>query len=92
MAKGGKKAKDSKKMPKGGICFMKFNSNGSAYRVCKSGAELKFEKERAKKNKAKRKVLDEKRKENKELDEKIKKKKAELKKVETKIKKLSNKK
>ena len=92
MAKGGRKAKDSKKVPKGGACFMKFNSNGSAYRVCKSGKELEFEKKRAQKNKKKRMVLEEKRKESKKLDKEIAKKKKELKKVEKDIKKKSNKK
>tara|TARA_Y100000004_G_C8702789_1_gene322390 strand:- start:276 stop:554 length:279 start_codon:yes stop_codon:yes gene_type:complete len=92
MAKGGKKAKDSKKLPKGGKCFMKYNSNGSVYRVCKSGAELKMEKERAKKNKAKRSLIEEKKKQSKKLDDELRRKKAELKKVENKLKKLSNKK
>ena len=92
MARGGKKAKDSKKMPKGSKCFMKYNSNGSVYRVCKSGAELKMEKERAKKNKAKRSLIEEKKKQSKKLDDELRRKKAELKKVETKLKKISNKK
>lgn len=92
MAKGGKKGKGSKPLPKGGACFMKFNSAGNPYRVCKSGAELKSEKERAKKNKKKQKVLTEKRKELKKLDKEIIKKKAELKKVENNLKKKSNKK
>tara|TARA_R100001509_G_scaffold109145_1_gene65093 strand:+ start:263 stop:544 length:282 start_codon:yes stop_codon:yes gene_type:complete len=93
MAKGGRAAKDSKKVPKGGKCFMKYNSNGSVYRVCKSGAELKFEKERAKKNKAKRSMIEEKKKQSKKLDDELRRKKAELKKVEAKMKKLkSNKK
>jgi len=92
MAKGGKKAKDSKKLPKGGKCFMKYNSNGSVYRVCKSGAELKAEKERAKRNKAKRSLIEEKKKQSKKLDDELRRKKAELKKVENKLKKLSNKK
>lgn len=91
MAKG-KKGKGSKSVPKGGACFMKFNSSGGAYRVCKSGAELKFEKQRAAKNKKKRNILEQKRKEVKKLDKDIAKKKAELKKVEKNLKKKSNKK
>lgn len=43
----------SKGVPKDGKCFMRFNATGQPYRVCKSGKELKFEKERAKKNKKK---------------------------------------
>ena len=87
MAKGGKKAKDSKKMPKGSKCFMKYNSNGSVYRVCKSGAELKSEKARATKNKKRRNETEEKKKISKKLDEEIRRKKAELKKVENKLSK-----
>lgn len=92
MAKGGKKGKGSKSVPKGGACFMKFNSAGGAYRVCKSGAELKFEKERAKKNKQKQKALTKRRKELKDIETEILKKKRELKKVEKDLKKKSNKK
>tara|TARA_R100000664_G_C2758574_1_gene147579 strand:+ start:1016 stop:1294 length:279 start_codon:yes stop_codon:yes gene_type:complete len=92
MAKGGKKGKGSKPVPKGGACFMKFNSAGKPYRVCKSGAELEFEKKRAAKNKKKRNILEQKRKEVKKLDKDIAKKKAELKKVEKNLKKKSNKK
>ena len=92
MAKGGKKGEGSKPAPKGGKCFMKFNSAGKPYRVCKSGSELKFEKERAAKNKKKQKVLTEKRKELKKIEDDIRKKKAELKRVENKLKKKSNKK
>jgi len=87
MAKGGKKAKDSKKMPKGSKCFMKYNSNGSVYRVCKSGSELKSEKSRAANNKKRRNETEEKKKISKKLDEEIRRKKAELKKVENKLSK-----
>jgi hypothetical protein len=90
MARGGRKAKDSKKLPKGGKCFMKFNSNGSVYRVCKSGAELKSEKERATKNKAKRSMIEEKKKQSKKLDDELRRKKAELKKVEAKMNKIKS--
>ena len=45
MAKGGRKAKDSKKLTKGTECFMKFNSKGSPYRVCKSQKELNLKDE-----------------------------------------------
>lgn len=90
--KGGKKGKDSKPEPKGGKCFMKFNSAGNPYRVCKSGAELKFEKERAQKNKKKQKALTRRRKELKDIESEILKKKRELKKVEKDLKKKSKKK
>ena len=92
MAKGGKKGKGSKSVPKGGKCFMKFNASGNPYRVCKSGAELKFEKERAAKNKKKQKALTARRKELKDIETQILKKKRELKKVEKDLKKKSNKK
>jgi hypothetical protein len=65
------KAKGSKRMDKGGACFMRFNAQGQPYRICKSSKELKMEKERAKKNKKKAidkvKATEEKRK--KELEE-----------------------
>jgi septal ring factor EnvC (AmiA/AmiB activator) len=92
MAKGGRKAKDSKKVAKGTQCFMKFNSNGSAYRVCKSAKELKDESARAAKNKKKAKTLEEKRKQLKKLEDNILKAKRDLKKVEKEIKKKSKKK
>ena len=90
--KGGRKGKDSKPAPKGGKCFMKFNSAGNPYRVCKSGAELKFEKERAQKNRKKQNLLDEKKKQLKKLETEILKKKRLLKKVEKDLKKKSKKK
>ena len=95
MVKKGKKPRDTKKAkskkgskpaPKGGACFMKFNSAGNPYRVCKSGAELKFEKERAKKNKKKAKTIDEKRKALREVEVDILKAKRELKKVNKELK------
>ena len=92
MAKGGRKAKDSKKMPKGSKCFMKFNSNGSAYRVCKSGAELKSEKARAAKNKKKTKEIAKRRKDLQKVEDDILKARRELKKVEKELKKKSSKK
>ena len=92
MARGGKKAKDSKKMPKGGKCFMKYNSNGSVYRVCKSGSELKSEKERAKKNKKKAKTIDEKKKALKKVEDEILVKRRELKRIEKALKIKSKKK
>ena len=85
MAKGGKKAADSKKVSKGTKCFMKFNSNGSAYRVCKSAKEIEFEKKRAAKNKKKTKILAEKRKQLKKLEDDILKAKRDLKKVDKQL-------
>tara|TARA_R110002072_G_scaffold58898_1_gene149731 strand:- start:858 stop:1136 length:279 start_codon:yes stop_codon:yes gene_type:complete len=92
MAKGGKKAADSKKMSKGGKCFMKYNSNGSVYRVCKSGSELKSEKARAAKNKKKTKEIAKRRKDLQKVEDDILKARRELKKVEKELKKKSSKK
>ena len=86
MARGGKKGVGSKSAPKGGKCFMKFNSAGNPYRVCKSGAELKFEKERAKKNKQKTKLMAERRKQLKKVEDEILTKKRELKKITKQLK------
>jgi len=74
------KAEGSKRMDKGGKCFMRFNAVGQPYRICKSSKELKMEKERAKKNKKKAldkiKATEEKRK--KELEELKKKRDANI--------------
>ena len=90
--KGGIKGKGSKSVPKGGKCFMKFNSKGNPYRVCKSGAELKFEDKRAKDNKKKAKLITEKRKQLKKVEDEILKKKRELKRVNKQLKQKKSKK
>ena len=92
MAKGGRKAKDSKKPTKGTECFMKFNSKGSPYRVCKSQKELKFEKARAEKNKKKTREIAKRRKELQKVEDDILKAKRDLKKLNAEIKKKSKKK
>ena len=86
MAKGGKKGEGSKKVSKGGACFMKYNSAGNPYRVCKSGAELKFEEARAKKNKKKAKTIADRQKALKKVEDDILKARRELKKVNKSIK------
>jgi len=87
MARGGYKAPDSKKLPKGTKCFMKFNSKGTPYRVCKDKKELEFENKRAKDNRKKVDMLEKRKKENKKLELDILKKKAELKKLNKELSK-----